>query len=622
MSKRFNPDSSKYICSLALLKMSAPATAIITLGFAILYFFTDREQMVLEPLIVSVVSLVGWFYLTSVRYPSLRLVTWLIAVAIYLGLTIGIIQHPAYMAEISLSLSFVLIVLASGGEFVGVAIAAVVITVSTLLLAPSPEVISQGVANSESVSGQKIDLGSLIGFILGFGFGGTAFTYRIFQLHQQVHDSRYQDPLTKLPNRALLEVKLQKYFERFKDNGDIFHILFLDVNDFTRVNNIFGHEAGDRVLMHVGRRLEQACSQYQQLDKDPIEVFRYGGDEFIILVPNAMTTKELKALSASVFEDVRQTYTIDEHEVETSISIGLSTSGGSARNIKELLGFADIAMYTAKKSELQQVLYEDMELSDWDRHFLLQQNLHQALLGDEIYAVYQPVHDAKTKKIAGVEVLARWDSSVLGMVSPEEFIAVAEADGLIHRLGLVFLERGIQQARQWREIDPNFKVMVNVSPYQLKKSQLLDYLIEVLTKEPELAKQLVLEITESVSFSSSEPATLMLQKLKALGLSIALDDYGTGSTSFLNLQQGAFNRLKLDRSLVLALDEGGMSGKVIEAAINSAHSLDLSVTAEGIETEQQFQLMRGMGCDLIQGYWFSKPVSANDIDYMLQSQSA
>ena len=620
MPNRFNADSSKYICSLALLKISSFASAVITLGFVFIYLYTGRQQMVMEPFIVSVISLLGWFYLNLVQYPMIRLVTWLLSCTAYLGLMVGIVQHPEYMIEISLSLAFVMIVLGSGGEFVGVVIAAVIITASLLFLVPSsPDVISQG--GEGSYSGQKIDRGSLIGFILGFGLGGVAYTYRIFQLHQQVHDSKYRDQLTGLSNRSLLEVKLQKYFERFKRKGHVFHVLFLDVNDFTRVNNIFGHETGDQVLVQIGGRLDQVCKQYQRPEGGLIETFRYGGDEFIILIPSAMTTKMLKEFSSDIFDNVRRTYIIDDYEIETSISIGLSTSGGNARNTKELLSFADIAMYTAKKSELQQVLYEDMELSDWDRHFLLQQNLHNALVDNEIYTVYQPVYDAKTQKMAGVELLARWDSALLGRVSPEEFIAVAEADGLIHPLGLVFVSKAVEQARKWRVVDPDFKVMVNVSPYQLKKNQLLDYLSETLIEDPELTKQLVLEITESASFSSSEPATLMLQKLKELGLSIALDDYGTGSTSFLSLQQGAFNRLKLDRSLVLALDEGGLSGKVVEVAINSAHSLNLSVTAEGVETEKQYQLMRGMGCDLIQGYWFSKPVNADDIDHMLQLQS-
>ncbi|WML91054.1 putative bifunctional diguanylate cyclase/phosphodiesterase [Thiothrix lacustris] len=611
--------ASERLCSEKLLKVSIAITCFATLLFTLAFGYMGLAHLVVTDLTISALSVVCWVHLSVYHHP--KWVARVLAMAIYTGLMVQIRQSPEYMVELGMSLPFIVIILTAAGAFVEALCALVIIIATIGVLSGAVDVAGSGVSWWQVYA--RMDVFSLSSFVIAFGMGGMLFTYHFFQMHRQIYKASFVDIVSGLPNRALLEQRLEHYFLGYQQKQARFHVLFADAEHFTHINNLFGHDVGDNVLRQIGQRLWKACGELSHVGASPpIEVFRFGGDEFVMTIPYYLTDAELQRLVVTLLSRVGSSYRVGDYELDVRLIIGLSTSGKSAKNAKDLLRFADIAMYSAKRSERQQALYHENEVTDWDRHFIIHQHLNKAVELDEFRLVFQPVYEIPSQRLLGCEVLIRWNSKVLGPVPPDEFIAVAEVSGLINSIGLMVFERSLEVIRSLQALSNGaLKVAVNVSPYQLKNRHFYDRAVHLLANNPELVEALELEVTESAAFVNSEHVTQLLRGFKAMGLRLALDDYGTGSTSFMSLQQGAFSRLKLDKRLLYEAMADHTKYLVIKAAIDSAHSLGLEITAEGIETPSQYQMVLALGCTAVQGYLFSCPLSLEDFTALFQQKN-
>ncbi|WP_256120291.1 putative bifunctional diguanylate cyclase/phosphodiesterase [Shinella lacus] len=416
--------------------------------------------------------------------------------------------------------------------------------------------------------------------------------------------SRYKarhDALTGLWNRAGCLEQLDEML-RPETGGSNANLYILDLDGFKPVNDAWGHPVGDKLINAVAVRL---------LEGLPVSaiVARLGGDEFAVLsatdnIGSNFTVHEtiLRALSIP--------FKIEGRTIEIGGSIGWARAGNGALDSTELLRRADLALYRAKSvGRGVAVEYEPGLDEEAIWHAELEQELRLGLLAGEIHVVFQPLIEASTREIGGVEALARWTSPTRGPISPETFIGVAEKAGLIDQLGLQVLRMAIQESAQW----PSIGVAVNISPLQLKNPYLCRQIKEVLEEYRFHPARLTIEVTEGVFISNPDQAKRAFDGLRKLGVKIALDDFGCGYASIGTLREFGFDSMKIDRSLVFNLDKEGNGGAVLHATIALANALNLPVTAEGIETEAQATAVRLSGCDRLQGYLFSKPVDATEI---------
>jgi len=606
--------TSNHLCSKKLLRLAIVITFAITLLCAIAFGTMGLEKMAWIDLYTALISALCLVYFTLSN--QIKPTAWVLATAIYLCLTVQIYQFSEYLIELGMSFTFVVIVMAASGAFAASVIwLGIVLTTISLL---SPHSSSSHIFDGFFYAFTQMDVFSLSAIIIGFSLGGIFFTHQSFHMHRKVYAASCLDNITQLPNRVMLEKRLETYFALYKKDQKYFHILFVDAEHFNKINDLFGHDVGDDVLRQMGRRLQQACIELLNSD---VEVFRFGDDEFVITIPDHLPAEQLQKLAIDLQHKVGSDYKVGDYELNIGLIMGMSTSGKSAKSAKDLIRFADIAMYSAKKSGAKHAAYQESEVSDWDRHFIIHQSLSKALEKHELRAVVQPVYESPSLRLMGGEVLIRWNSSELGPVPTDEVIAVAEASGLITHIGQFIFDQSLEMIKQLKSTtDKDLKIAVNVSPYQLKNKCFYEYVAKKLSGKPSLSASLELEITESSAFVNSQHATQALLKFKEMGLSVALDDYGTGATSFMSLQQGAFTRLKLDKSL---LDDAMLDDKkylVIKAAVDSAHSLGLEVTAEGVEVSAQYELIKQLGCTAVQGYLFSRPLELDDFITLFQEQ--
>ena len=346
---------------------------------------------------------------------------------------------------------------------------------------------------------------------------------------------------------------------------------------------------------------------------------RLGGDEFAIAIQGHDVWSEGRTLCQALLELFTEPFSIGERVASIGCSIGTSVSRGGDITGEELLRRADMAMYQAKENGRGRYVAYELKMDALREEKLqLEADLRYAILNDEISVVYQPVVNAATRSITGVEALARWQRPGYGFVPPDIFIAAAETSGLIDRLGLLVLRKACETAGQW----PSIKLSVNISPVQFRNPAFSGNVADILAATQTPTSRLRLEMTEGYFIQNPERASAAIDKLKQLGLHIALDDFGAGFASVGYLRRFGFDRMKIDRSLVMALEQGGRSLEMLQATVALAKSLDIPVTAEGIETEEQAAILHLCGCDELQGYLFSKPVAAEEITMMLEEQTA
>lgn len=419
------------------------------------------------------------------------------------------------------------------------------------------------------------------------------------------------DPLTKLPNRKLFEDRLRQVFQISQLHNHKLAVLFLGLDRFKFINDSLGHNRGDEFLKAVAKRLEGTVGEADT-------VARVAGDEFAILLPNA-TEVEVHLLAAKLNQVMSEPFKVLGHSLSISCSVGIAFSGEAEETVEELIRKADAAMYFTKKyGRNNYTVYSDELNQKAAYKLIIEKDLKEAVQKQEFVLHYQPITNLKTGELSAMEALIRWNHPTLGVVSPDDFIPISEESGQIVSIGQWVLHTACTQIKEWQEKGyPPFEICVNISTIQLQHPDFIQTVKDTLEETGLEAKWLELEVTESILMEDTKILKQNLVDLKKLGISISIDDFGTGFTSLSYLQQYSFDRVKIDRSFVSDIT-GELKGKTITSTIISlAHQLNMTVIAEGIEDENQLAYLIQENCDEGQGYYFSRPVPAEELGLSL-----
>jgi diguanylate cyclase (GGDEF)-like protein len=423
----------------------------------------------------------------------------------------------------------------------------------------------------------------------------------------------HYDALTDLPNRALFHEQLKRELARIAP-GEQLAVLYIDIDEFKSVNDTLGHLIGDELLKSVAVSLGRCV-------RDTDFVARLGGDEFAIVQTGIRTADDVTGLVTRVLHAIREPYECLGHQVTTDASIGIALAPQHGDDLDQILKNADLAMYAAKSAGRRTYRFFEPEMDARVRtRRMLEMDLRQAISDGALEVHYQPCVNLRDNKITGCEALLRWQHSERGMISPAEFIPIAEETGLINQLGEWVLTTACAEATTWPD---HIKLAVNVSPVQFKSGTLALKIVAALAASGLAASRLELEITEAVLIRDDEAALAVLHQLRAIGVRIALDDFGTGYSSLSYLQRFPFDKIKIDRCFVNDIAEPDGSSCIVQAVVNIAAARQMTTTAEGVETQQQRELLRALGCAEMQGYLFSPAKPAAEIRQLFgREQSA
>jgi diguanylate cyclase (GGDEF)-like protein len=419
----------------------------------------------------------------------------------------------------------------------------------------------------------------------------------------------HYDALTDLPNRALFHERLKRELSRIAAVGQL-AVLYIDIDEFKSVNDTLGHLIGDELLKSVAASLSRCVAG------DDF-VARLGGDEFAILQTAVNTQADVAELATRVFDAIRAPYECLGHQVTTDASIGIALAPQHGADLAQILKNADLAMYAAKSAGRRTYRFFEPEMEAQVRaRRNLEIELRQAISDGALEIYYQPCVSLRDNSITGCEALLRWRHPQRGMISPAEFIPVAEETGLINQLGEWVLATACAEAATWPD---DIRLAVNVSPVQFRSGTLALRIVAALAASGLPASRLELEITEAVLIRDDEAALAILHQLRATGVRIALDDFGTGYSSLSYLQRFPFDKIKIDRCFVTDLAEPEGSSSIVQAVVNIAAARHMTTTAEGVETKQQRELLGALGCAEMQGYLFSPAKPAAEIRPLLFS---
>ena len=448
-------------------------------------------------------------------------------------------------------------------------------------------------------------------------------------LQDRLHALARTDTLTRLPNREEVLDRLTRAIDHGRRHpGYGFAVLFMDFDRFKQVNDTLGHAAGDELLRQIAQRLQRALrpgDAVARVDSGAHVAARMGGDEFVVVLEGVADAAAVQTIAERLLADLREPYTVADHPVQSSASIGIVRWQGQALGPDEILRNADTAMYEAKRAGRNRCVVFDDSMHDRVVHALaVQADLRLALDRDELFLVYQPVVDLATQRMTGVEALVRWQHPTRGLVMPGEFIQVAEECGLIDALGERVLQLACHQFVRWDadmgHLAPR-QMAVNLSRAQLKRPGLAGEVAALLAATGMPAHKLQLEITESLA-AQDERIQATLRELKSLGVKLALDDFGTGYSSLACLHLLPVDTVKIDRSFITHAQTVEYHRVLIEATIRVASTLGMRTVAEGIETAGQAALMRQLCCDAGQGYLYGRPMAAADLAAWLNRETA
>ncbi|HMW04720.1 MAG TPA: EAL domain-containing protein [Leptospiraceae bacterium] len=419
----------------------------------------------------------------------------------------------------------------------------------------------------------------------------------------------YHDTLTHLYNRAYLIDKLEEKIKAFHKNPDkTFALLFLEVDRFKIINDAFGHSMGDKLLIKIASRINQFSSEN-------ITIARLGGDEFVLLIENYKSEEETLIFANQIISILSPAFKIDYHEVFVTVSIGIAFSNLSYESPADILRDADTAMFYAKKMGRGRVQIFQGSMHNSAAFLIeLESNLRQAIDKNEFILYYQPILNASGTQVNGLEALIRWNHPSKGFISPVEFIPIAEETGMINAIGEWVIRNAVSKCKSLQSLHYGIYISVNLSFVQFKEKNITEIISKILKEEDLDPKLFYIELTESSIMENVFEGIEILNDLRNIGVKLSLDDFGTGYSSLSYLKKFPIHNLKIDQSFVRDIEKGMQDQEIVKAIISVAHSLGLSVTAEGIENRNQLTFLQSCGCDRLQGYFFSKPFPPEEIE--------
>ena len=429
----------------------------------------------------------------------------------------------------------------------------------------------------------------------------------------------YFDNLTGLPNRQSFMERLEGEIKRARYTGNKLAVLFLDLDGFKSINDTMGHNTGDIVLQWAAERLQSSTRpsdfvSRSNADQSEVKLARLGGDEFTVVIPNLSRAEDALILAHRIRETMRRPFHLESRDVVLTASIGIALYPDDGADAETLLKHADTAMYHAKNEGRDNCQFYNINLtSQAEKRMHLENDLRNALQQNEFYLMYQPQLDVIKESFLSAEALIRWQHPKQGLIAPADFIPLAEENGLIIPIGEWVLRTACTEAARWHQNGQSLQVAVNLSPLQIKNPDFVQNVLDVLSETGFPPDKLVLEITEGALMEHSENTLTTLLALREHHIQIALDDFGTGYSSMNYLKRLPINHIKVDQSFVRGLQDNKENLAIVRAIISLAKNLGFSVTAEGIESLHQAQILKYFGCETLQGYYFSEPVTIQEM---------
>ena len=457
--------------------------------------------------------------------------------------------------------------------------------------------------------------GKIIGTV-GVGRDITELKKIQLDLEKNLQVLEYQanhDDLTDLVNRKLFTKKLNDCTQ--KSPEDRLAILFIDLDDFKEVNDSFGHDYGDKILLEARDRI-------QSFIKDSDVLSRFGGDEFCILLNDTRSNESISLFVENIMQAFKKAFSIKNLTSYISISVGVSLFPDNGNDANTLLKNADAAMYKAKHDGKNRYRFYNEEMTKRAlEKVYLETELRKAFNNDELVVYYQAQIDASDDTLVGMEALVRWNHSSMGFVYPDRFIPIAENNGMIVELDRIVMKQAVSQFSQWKKAGLNpSKISINLTIKQIEEDDLVDFIKMLVEEENILYSDLEFEITETQIMNNPEESIKTLHKISDLGISLAIDDFGTGYSSLVYLKKLPINKLKIDKSFVDNLPSDTKDAAISKTIISLCENLDFKVIAEGVETKEQKEYLLENNCNLIQGYLYSKPISAQDMTEYLHTK--
>lgn len=425
----------------------------------------------------------------------------------------------------------------------------------------------------------------------------------------------YYDQITELPNRLSLTERLEQYMSRAEQNNRFLSVILFHIDRFREVNDTLGHRIGDQLLRIIAK-------QFSDYFRDEAVLARFDGATFALVAENLNSVDETAIMAQQILDMLSQPYIVHEHEVFISGSIGISMHPMEANDKETLLKNADTAMSRARKNGGNQYQFFSIEMNTMaEQRLQLETDLRKALDKNQFEVYYQPQIDTQSRQLIGMEALIRWNHPERGLISPFEFIPIAEETGLIIPIGNWVLQTAVAQTKKWHGMGYKLRIGVNLSAHQFTDTNLIGNIIQALETTGLEAKYLDLEVTESVAMHDFKATLAILDEIKDMGVLTSIDDFGTGHSSLSYLQRMPVNTIKIDRAFIKDIGETD-DGNLAKAIIAMAHSLELNVIAEGIETELHYNFMKQHNCNELQGFLFSRPLPADEFEAYLQETSA
>ena len=417
-----------------------------------------------------------------------------------------------------------------------------------------------------------------------------------------------RDPLSGLANRLLFNERLERELATLSASGIGLGVMFIDLDRFKDVNDTYGHQAGDDLIQLVAERILAILNRCDTFA-------RFGGDEFAIIQPGVQSVGEAEVLARRILEVLTEPFALADSAVTIGASIGVALAPLHGRDRESLMRLADASLYQAKSEGRNRFCFYQTHMDEALRlRKLVEEDLRRAIRNDELTLYYQPLFSSDGETVVGLEALVRWHHPSRGLIPPNDFIPIAEERGLIIPLGDWVLRRACEDGKRW----PGMRIAVNVSPIQFRHRDYVAGVVQTLAKSGFEPSRLELELTEGVVVGDAEGAEAAMVELRALGVHLALDDFGTGYSSLIYLRRFAFDKIKIDRSFLESMEATGESAILVHSIVHLGRALGLTVTAEGVETREQHRFLQALGCHQLQGFLFSKPVPAGEIDLLLR----